>query len=108
MTPQQGYFIREEVMASMVAMDKEQKSKLAALRAELAFVLAEREHPLSIFSPAELRSWRNQACLSQAGLAVLLGVDKMTVSRWERGVREIPPFLHLALRALESRQVGRA
>jgi hypothetical protein len=25
----------------------------------------------------------------------------LTVSRWERGVREIPSFLHLALRCLE-------
>lgn len=53
-------------------------------------------------TPTELRAWRKQAGLSQAGLASLLGVDVMTVSRWERGEREIPPFLHLALRALES------
>jgi transcriptional regulator with XRE-family HTH domain len=48
-------------------------------------------------TPTELHVWRKQAGLSQAGLAVLLGIDKQTVSRWERGDRGIPPFLHLAL-----------
>jgi len=54
-------------------------------------------------TPAELKTRRKEAGLSQAGLSALLGVDKMTVSRWERGVREIPPFLHLALSTLEPR-----
>ncbi len=31
----------------------------------------------------------------------MLGVDKMTVYRWEKAMREIPPFLHLALGFLE-------
>lgn len=48
----------------------------------------------------ELKQWRASAGLSQTGLARLLGVDKMTISRWERGVRDIPPFLHLALEAI--------
>jgi DNA-binding transcriptional regulator YiaG len=52
-------------------------------------------------TPAELKQWRKQAGLSQAGLAALLGVVTMTVSRWELGRREIPSFLHLALEALE-------
>lgn len=43
--------------------------------------------------------------ISQAGLAKLLGVDVMTVSRWERGIVNIPSYLHLALDALE-RQGG--
>ena len=51
-------------------------------------------------TPAELQTWRKQAGLSQSGLAALLGVRSMTVSRWELGTREIPPFLHLALDAL--------
>lgn len=33
-----------------------------------------------------LKAWRNRKQLSQADLAVLLGVKAMTVSRWERGV----------------------
>jgi len=36
-------------------------------------------------------------------LAEALGVIPLTVSRWERGVREIPSFLGLALEALECR-----
>ena len=53
-------------------------------------------------TPLELRQWRLSNEYSQAALAGALKVDVMTVSRWERGVRkEIPPFLHLALRCLE-------
>jgi transcriptional regulator with XRE-family HTH domain len=51
--------------------------------------------------PDELREWRQQNGYSQSQLAKVLGVDVMTVSRWERGVREIPSFLHLALAYLE-------
>jgi transcriptional regulator with XRE-family HTH domain len=49
----------------------------------------------------ELKKWRQRNGYSQGQLAKVLGVDVMTVSRWERGVREIPSFLHLALRCLE-------
>lgn len=49
----------------------------------------------------ELRKWREVNGFSQARLAWDLSVAIMTVSRWERGVRAIPPFLHLALRCLE-------
>lgn len=49
----------------------------------------------------ELRKWRQHNGYSQSQLATVLGVDVMTVSRWERGVREIPSFLHLALAYLE-------
>lgn len=42
--------------------------------------------------------------LSQAELAAQLEVDVMTVSRWERGVRSIPPFLRLALLYLLERR----
>lgn len=51
----------------------------------------------------DLKKWRQKNGCSQAKLAQILGVDVMTVSRWERGVREIPSFLHLALAHLESR-----
>ena len=51
----------------------------------------------------ELKKWRERNRYSQAQLARVLGVDVMTVSRWERGVREIPSFLHLALAYLESK-----
>ena len=49
----------------------------------------------------ELKKWREANGYSQSGLAEALSVHIMTVSRWERGVREIPPFLHLALKYLE-------
>lgn len=51
-------------------------------------------------SPDELRLWRSRQSLSQGTLANLLDVDVMTVSRWERGERSIPSFLHLALQSL--------
>ncbi len=51
--------------------------------------------------PDEVKSWRTRNGYSQARLAKVLGVDVMTVSRWERGVYVIPPFLHLALAHLE-------
>lgn len=49
----------------------------------------------------ELKEWREVNGYSQAKLAKALTVDVMTVSRWERGVRSIPPFLGLALRCIE-------
>jgi transcriptional regulator with XRE-family HTH domain len=49
----------------------------------------------------ELKKWREGNGYSQARLAKALEVAVMTVSRWERGVRAIPAFLHLALRCLE-------
>lgn len=54
-------------------------------------------------TPAELQQWRRQADLSQSDLAFLLGVHRFTISKWERGDREIPPYLHLALKALKER-----
>lgn len=51
--------------------------------------------------PKELKAWRKRNGYSQSQLAKALSVATMTVSRWERGVREIPKFLHLALRCLE-------
>jgi len=48
-----------------------------------------------------LRKWREINGYSQVRLAKALAVAVMTISRWERGVRAIPPFLGLALRCLE-------
>jgi transcriptional regulator with XRE-family HTH domain len=48
--------------------------------------------------PAELKKWRERHGLTQAELARALGVDVVTVSRWERGDRTPAPYLYLALR----------
>lgn len=61
-------------------------------------------HPF--MNPSELAKWRKGQGYTQKGLAGLLGVDKMTVYRWEKAMREIPPFLHLALRSLEKKGGG--
>lgn len=52
-------------------------------------------------TPETLRTRRDALGLSQPALAALLGVNEMTLSRWERGVRGIPPLLDRALRDLE-------
>ncbi len=52
-------------------------------------------------TPSSLRKWRIDRGLTQKGLSDLLGVDRMTIYRWEKAMREIPPFLELALIGLE-------
>jgi transcriptional regulator with XRE-family HTH domain len=52
-------------------------------------------------TPEELKTWRKQEGYTQQRLADALGVTKVTVGRWETGVRHIPSFLALTLRALE-------
>jgi len=61
---------------------------------------------ITIMIPKDLKKWREANGYSQSGLAEALSVHIMTVSRWERGVREIPPFLHLALKFLEMQAKG--
>jgi len=50
-----------------------------------------------------LKAWRQRHRLTQKELAKLLGVTPMCVAFWEWGKRRIPPFLPLALEALENR-----
>ncbi len=52
--------------------------------------------------PQELSRWRKEQRFTQWELGQKLGVTKTTIYRWEKAMREIPPFLHLALRCLES------
>jgi len=52
----------------------------------------------------ELREKRKALEMTQAQLAKALGVNIMTVSRWERGLMSIPSHLSLALEAIEAKQ----
>ena len=51
----------------------------------------------------ELRNWREKHNLTQLELAEHLHVKRETVTRWEIEMRKIPPFLFLALEAIENR-----
>jgi transcriptional regulator with XRE-family HTH domain len=48
----------------------------------------------------QIQRWRQDRGLSQKQLAALLGVNDLTVSRWERDVQSAPYFLKLALESL--------
>ena len=58
---------------------------------------------------ADLKRERERLGLSQSELARRFGVDVMTVSRWERGERQItaPGAVALALRALARESAAR-
>jgi DNA-binding XRE family transcriptional regulator len=61
--------------------------------------------------PEELKTWRLKHGFTQGGLGSVLGVTKTTVFRWEKGLRDIPPFLGLALESIKkgagARKAGR-
>lgn len=57
-------------------------------------------------APKKLQAWRKSNGYTQGQLAEVLGVATQTVYRWENDKREIPSFLHLALRCLESEGGG--
>lgn len=54
-----------------------------------------------VMEPGELRKWREERGLPRRELAGALGVHLMALAYWEWGKRRIPPFLHLALKALD-------
>jgi len=56
-----------------------------------------------IMTTKELKAWRAKNGYSQAQLGKVLRVTSLTVSRWERGERHIPSFLHLALECIEKK-----
>jgi transcriptional regulator with XRE-family HTH domain len=56
--------------------------------------------------PDDLKARREALKLTQDQLARELGIDVMTVSRWERGARSIPPYLSLAIETVERRQAA--
>jgi len=51
----------------------------------------------------ELKSWRQRWKVTQRKLAEMLGVHRVTIAKWEGESRGIPPFMPLALEALEHR-----
>ena len=57
-------------------------------------------------TPKELVAWRKQNGYSQISLGKALGVSNITVFRWEKEMRAIPSFLHLALNYLELKGGG--
>jgi transcriptional regulator with XRE-family HTH domain len=57
-------------------------------------------------TPEDLKKWRTDHGYTQVTLAQALESHSMTISQWERGIREIPKFLHLALDALECKKKG--
>ena len=52
-------------------------------------------------TPDALVKWRKKNGYTQIRLGKKLGVTTLTVYRWEKTMREIPAFLHLALKYLE-------
>lgn len=54
-----------------------------------------------MMKPSELVKWRKKNGYSQGRLGKALGVASLTIYRWEKAMREIPSFLHLALKYLE-------
>ncbi len=54
--------------------------------------------------PDQLTAWRRSHGFTQKKLAEILGVKKTTVYRWEKNMRIIPPFLHLALERIEMKR----
>jgi len=53
---------------------------------------------------SEIKQWRETHNLSQREMAALLHLGRGdTVSRWELGLRIPPPYLYLALEALDAR-----
>lgn len=58
-------------------------------------------------APQELIAYRERLELTQQELADKLGVDRVTIARWETGTRAIPVFLHLALETVERKLTGR-
>ena len=49
----------------------------------------------------QLSSWRTYHQLTQQQLADALGVDRVTLARWETAQRAIPSYLGLALETIQ-------
>jgi DNA-binding XRE family transcriptional regulator len=51
----------------------------------------------------DIRKWRMKNGYTQGQLAEVLGIAALTISRWERGDRDIPPYLHITLKCIPKR-----
>jgi repressor LexA len=51
--------------------------------------------------PAELKEARARLNFTQEKLAFVLGVNRLSIIRWEAGIHRIPPMLKLAIKQLE-------
>jgi transcriptional regulator with XRE-family HTH domain len=56
--------------------------------------------------PQDLAALRERLELTQQELADKLGVDRVTIARWETGTRAMPAFLGLALETVERSRQG--
>lgn len=61
----------------------------------------------SRMTPQELIAFRERLEMTQQQLADKLGVDRVTIARWETGTRAIPVYLGLALETVERKATGR-
>lgn len=58
--------------------------------------------PPSIIAPAEVLAFRRRRRWTQEALSQALGVSKRAVEEWEAGRKPPPPYLRLALAALQA------
>ncbi len=56
--------------------------------------------------PQELKRRREKLGLTQVQLAAQLGVDPITVSRWERGVQPISHTVAVAIQHVKAKKRG--
>ena len=56
----------------------------------------------------KLKERREALGYSQEKLAKVLGIHAMTLSRWERGILEVPLYMGFALRTIEREKPRKA
>lgn len=52
--------------------------------------------------PAFFAAWRRERRLTQQQLADKIGVHLTAVKRWERGARQLPPYIGWIMAAIEA------
>ncbi len=59
---------------------------------------------MGMLTSDELHQRRDGLGMTQAALAKCLGVHVRTISKWERGINTVPPWVDLAIRGIESKR----